>query len=207
MRLGAGSDRDRQPSVLRSRVGDAPLSDEALMQRAGIGDRAACASLVERHLARVVSFAYRTLGNRTDAEDAAQDVFLRVWAAAPRWRAGSARFTTWLHRVAMNVCLDRMAKKRETTGDDVPEVADEGSEPSAAAESSEVAGHVRAAVAALPDAQRIAITLCHYQGLRNIEAAEVMEISVDAVESLLARGRRAIRDRLRPVAAALLGNE
>ncbi len=66
-------------------------SDEALMLRAGTGDRAACELLVERHLGRIVTFAHRTLGNRGDAEDAAQDVFLRVWSAAPRWRRGSGR--------------------------------------------------------------------------------------------------------------------
>jgi RNA polymerase sigma-70 factor (ECF subfamily) len=76
------------------------------MLRAGKGNRAACQLLVERHLGRVVTFAHHTLGNRSDAEEAAQDVFLRVWASAPRWRLGSARFGTWLHRVAMNVCLD-----------------------------------------------------------------------------------------------------
>ena len=99
-------------------------SDEALMLRAGGGDRAACELLVERHLGRIVAFAHRTLGNRSDAEDAAQDVFLRVWSAAPRWKRGSARFSTWLYRVAMNVCLDRIARKRESTADDLPELAD-----------------------------------------------------------------------------------
>lgn len=181
-------------------------SDEALMVRAGIGDRSACQLLVQRHLGRIVGFAHRTLGSRSDAEDVAQDVFLRLWASAPRWKVGSARFSTWLYRVAMNVCLDRLAKKRELPDTDVPEPIDDGPEPSVAVHASEVARHVTAAVAALPDAQRIAVTLCHYQGLRNVEAADVMGVSVEALESLLARGRRAIRARLRPVAGALLGN-
>ena len=174
------------------------------MLRAGAGDRAACERLVERHLGRVVGFAQRVLGNRSEAEDAAQDVFLRVWAAAPRWRHGTARFGTWLHRVAMNACLDRIAKKREVTGDDVPDVADPRPEPSGAVQAAQLARHVNAALARLPETQRIAVTLCHYQGLRNTEAAEIMSVSVEALESLLARGRRALRARLRAIAPALL---
>lgn len=182
-------------------------SDEALMLRAGTGDRAACQVLVERHLGRIVTFAHRTLGNRSDAEDAAQDVFLRMWSAAPRWEMGSARLSTWLYRVAMNVCLDRIAKKRETTADDLPELADPRPDPSVALHASEVGRHVSTAFAALPKTQRIVVTLCHYQGLRNREAAEIMGVSVDALESLLARGRRALREHLRPVAAALMGSD
>ena len=179
-------------------------ADEALMLRAGKGDRLACQLLVERHLARIVAFAQRTLGSRSDAEDAAQDVFLRVWANAARWQHQSARFSTWLYRVAMNVCLDRLAKKRETLVDQLPEVVDGRPGPGDVAEAADVARHVSAALAALPDAQRVAVTLCHYQGLRNTEAAEVMNVSVEALESLLARARRALRAHLVPLAPALL---
>jgi RNA polymerase sigma-70 factor (ECF subfamily) len=182
-------------------------SDETLMLRAGTGDREACEQLVARHLGRVVTFAHRTLGNRSDAEEAAQDVFLRVWSAAPRWKLGSARFSTWLHRVAMNVCLDRIEKKREALPGELPEVADDRPEPLLALAASEVERHVGAALARLPEKQRVAVTLCHYQGLRNSEAAEVMGVSVDALESLLARARRAIRAQLRPIASALMGKE
>ena len=177
------------------------------MMRAGSGDRAACELLVERHLGRIVNTAYRMLGNRSDAEDAAQDVFLRVWSTAPRWKRSSARFTTWLYRVAMNVCLDRIAKKRESTGDEGQAIVDPGPEPSAAFHAAQVARQVNAALAALPETQRLALTLCHYQGLRNLEAAEVMDISVDALESLLARGRRTMRVRLREIAPALLADD
>jgi len=174
------------------------------MLRAGIGERGACQLLVERHLGRIVTFARRMLGNRNDAEDAAQDVFVRVWSAAPRWKKGQARFTTWLYRVATNVCLDRMAKKSETILDEPPELSDPRPEPSLAVEASQVAQHVNQALAALPDTQRLAVTLCHYQGLRNSEAAEVIGVSVEALESLLARGRRTLRAQLQGVAPALL---
>jgi RNA polymerase sigma-70 factor (ECF subfamily) len=105
----------------------------------------------------------------------------------------------------MNACLDRLAKKREITGDALPEVVDPGPEPGAALAAAEVAEHVNAALARLPETQRIAVTLCHYQGLRNIEAAEVMAVSIEALESLLARARRTLRAELRAVAPALLG--
>ena len=182
-------------------------SDEDLMRRVGKGDRAACQTLVERHLGRVVTFAHRMLGSRHDAEDAAQEVFLRVWAAAAGWRGGS-RFTTWLHRVAANVCLDRIAKvstMRDAPTAELPEIADPHPGPSVGAEAAEVKHHVLDALAALPPNQRLAVTLCHCEGLRNVEAAAIMGISVEALESLLARGRRAMRARLRPMAGALLG--
>ena len=175
------------------------------MLRAGGGDRTACQLLVERHLGAVVAFAERTLGGRDDAEDAAQDVFLRLWQAAPRWQAGSAKLTTWLFKVAMNVCLDRIRKHREVTGDDLPEAVESRLGPRAAAESAELTVRVRAAMATLPETQRAALALCYYQGMRNIEAAEVLDVSVEALESLLARGRRAMRESLRSVAPALLG--
>jgi RNA polymerase sigma-70 factor (ECF subfamily) len=181
------------------------VSDETLMLRAGRGDRAACQLLVERHLGSIVTFAHRALGDRTEADDTAQEVFLRVWSAAPRWRKGAARFRTWLYRVALNVCLDRLAKARRTLPYDGDLVPERQGEPFAAFHASEVSRHVGAALCELPDAQRIALTLCHYQGLRNVEAADVMGVSVEALESLLARGRRSMRARLRAIAPALMG--
>jgi len=181
-------------------------SDETLMLRVGRGDREACRVLVERHLARIVAFAARTLGNRSDGEEVAQDVFLRLWVHARRWRAGEARLTTWLHRVAMNLCLDRLARRRETPLDGIPEPVDPAPGTTILVERREIGRQVERELAGLPPQQRIAITLCHYQGLRNIEAAEVMNVSVEALESLLARGRRTLRARLRDVAADILGD-
>jgi RNA polymerase sigma-70 factor (ECF subfamily) len=179
-------------------------SDETLMLRVGRGDHEACRVLVERHLARIVRFAARTLGSRAEGEDVAQEVFLRLWSSARRWRV-QARLTTWLHRVAMNLCLDRFARRRETPLDDAPDPADPAPAASVLLERRELGLRVERELAALPAQQRIAITLCHYQGLRNIEAAEVMDVSVEALESLLARGRRTLRARLRPAAGELLG--
>jgi len=178
-------------------------SDEALMLRAGRGDRAACEHLVERHLGRVVGFARRTLGNRADAEDAAQDVFLRVWSSARHWKRGEARFSTWLYRVAMNICLDRIAKKHESGSRNGTELADERPGPAAAADAKQLAEVVASSLSALPDTQRIAITLCYYQGMSNRDAADVLGMSVDALESLLARARKALRANLHMIAPTL----
>jgi RNA polymerase sigma-70 factor, ECF subfamily len=171
-------------------------SDETLMRRVGGGDPEACRALVERHLGRVTAFAARTLGSAADAEDVAQEVFLRLWTSARRWEP-RARLSTWLHRVALNLCLDRIARRRDVPLDSAPEPVDPAPSAVALLERQAVGQRVNMEIAALPPQQRVAIVLCHYQGLRNLEAAEVMGVSVEALESLLARGRRTLRARLR----------
>lgn len=179
-------------------------SDDTLLQRAGVGDGEACRMLVERHLGRVVAFAARVLGDATEAEDVAQEVFLRLWRHAPRWRPGGALPTTWMHHVARNLCLDRLARRREAPLDAAPPPTDPRPHAAALLEAGDIGRYVNAALMQLPAQQRVAITLCHYQGLSNAEAAAVMETSVAALESLLARGRRSLRARLSEVAPNLL---
>ena len=133
-----------------------------------------------------------------------QETFARVWTSAASWRP-TARFTTWLHRVALNLCLDRLQRRRETRLEDAPEPVDPQPSARERLEDADVTRVVGREIAALPERQRVALALCHYQGLRNDEAAAVMEITVEALESLLARARRTLRDRLRPVAPELLG--
>lgn len=181
-------------------------SDETLMLKAGAGDREAFRRLVERHLARTVAFAARVLGERAAAEDVGQETFLRVWTHASRWEP-AARLTTWIHRVALNLCLDRLDRRREVDLDEIPEPRDPGPSPLARLQAREMGRHVNAALAQLPPQQRAALTLCHHQGLRNTETAEVMGLSVEAVESLLSRGRRTLRERLRGLLPELLGEE
>jgi RNA polymerase sigma-70 factor (ECF subfamily) len=179
-------------------------ADEILMARVAQGDHAACQQLVERHLASILAFASRTLGERAAAEDIAQEVFTRLWMHAKRWRPGAARLTTWLHRIALNLCLDCLRRKREEALDDVPEPIDPGTDAAAQLHERALREHVTAALRSLPENQRVAVTLCHYQGFRNAEAAEVLGVSVEALESLLARARRSLRERLRTVAPELL---
>ena len=186
-------------------MSDPPTSDDTLVARVGAGDAVACRELAERHLHRIVSLAYRLLGNHADAEDVAQETFVRLWTHAARWQPGGARLTTWLHRVTLNLCRDHRARRREQPLEAAGEPVDPRPSLADAVHERTLALHVSAALGSLPERQREAIVLCHYQGLGNIEAAVVLDVSVEALESLLARGRRALRRRLAAVAPALLG--
>jgi RNA polymerase sigma-70 factor (ECF subfamily) len=181
--------------------------DEVLMLQVARGDQAACRELVERHLDRILAFASRTVGDRAAAEDIAQEVFTRLWMHAKRWRPGPARLTTWLHRIAFNLCVDHAKRRRGETLVDMPDSLDSTHDAARLVAARDLQQHVTAALQSLPDTQRAAITLCHYQGFRNAEAAEVLGLSVEALESLLARGRRTLRQRLQAVAPDLLGED
>ncbi len=170
--------------------------DEELLARVARGDPAAVRALMARKLPRIHGLAARMLNDAAEAEDVTQEVFVRAWRQAGRWKPGAARFDTWLHRVALNLCYDRLRRRREVATDAPPELADEGPAPDRGLEAADVGLRVAAAMAALPDRQREALVLCHYQELGNIEAAALMGVSVEALESLLSRGRRALRSAL-----------
>lgn len=181
--------------------------DAELVRRTGAGDSAAAAALVARHLPRVLALARRMLSDAVEAEDVAQDVFLRVWRTAPRWQPGAAKFETWMYRVGLNLCYDRLRRRRERPlRDGLSEPADPAPSPGEAWLERQRAARVRAALAQLPERQRAAIALVHFQELSNFAAAEALEISVEAVESLLARGRRGLKAALADIAPDLLGD-
>ncbi|RWL85577.1 MAG: RNA polymerase sigma factor [Mesorhizobium sp.] len=164
--------------------------DEELVRRIGAGDPAAMQAMVARKLPRILALAARMLGDPAEAEDVAQETFVRIWRHASGWRQGHARFDTWIHRVALNLCYDRLRRRREWVTDELPEVADDAPLPDAMPGDEE--RRVNQALQRIAPRQREAIVLVYYQELSNIEAAGAMQVSVDALESLLARGRRAL---------------
>jgi RNA polymerase sigma-70 factor (ECF subfamily) len=179
--------------------------DAETVRLAGAGDARAAQALVRKHLTKMVGLARRMLNDGAEAEDVAQEVFLRVWREAPRWRPGAAKFETWMHRVALNLCYDRMRRRREKSDPNAGmAVADPAPLASEAWLAQQRAATVRAALSMLPERQRAAIALVHFQELTNIAAAEALEISVEALESLLARGRRAMKAALADVAQDLI---
>ncbi|WP_374377833.1 RNA polymerase sigma factor [Dongia sp.] len=170
--------------------------DDRLLLRVSSGDGSAFARLRERHLARIFSLALRITGSRADAEDAAQEAFTRAWRKADSWQPGAAKFSTWLYRVTMNLCIDaRRRPRNEQLDPDLP-LADPGPGAESQMMAAEQEAQVRAAMAQLPERQREAMALCYTVGLSNAEAAEAMEISVKAYESLLVRAKKDIRARL-----------
>lgn len=140
------------------------------------------------------------LRDEAEAEDVVQETFIRLWRFAPDWKPGKARLSTWMHRVALNLCYDRLRKSRPVYEEEPPDLPDDAASPAQSLHDSELASRVQTAIQALPPRQRAAIALCHYQDMSNIEAASVLEVSVEAVESLLARARRALKAALRPEA-------
>lgn len=151
---------------------------------------------VTRKLPRVLSVAYRVLGDLVEAEDAAQDVFVRVWKYARSWQTEQAKVDTWLHRIVLNVCHDRLAtgyRRHELTGLELDVQTDPAPTPEDVMAGHSVRTSVWQAVMALPVRQREALVLTYYQELTNVETATVMQLSVDAVESLLARARRTLK--------------
>lgn len=177
--------------------GDTEISDRDLLIASGKGDRLAFAQLMERHTPFVLALGMRMLGNADDAEDVAQEAFLRVWRKAPDWNAdGNAQFTTWLYRVALNLCTDRKRRKPTLPMDDISDPPDPSPDGLAQLASSQAQKVVAEALADLPARQRAAIALCHLGEVSNSEAAQAMGVTVSALESLLVRGRRGLRDYL-----------
>lgn len=170
--------------------------DDDLVRAVGAGDRRAAAELVGRHLPRMVGLARRMLGDHAEAEDVAQEVFLRVWKHAAAWRPGQAKFETWMHRVAMNLCLDRLRRAGRNGGEVNPDTPDMRASATRAVDDRQRRERVRDALMTLPERQRAAVVLCYYQDRSNIEAADILGLSVDALESLLSRARRSLKAQL-----------
>ncbi len=168
--------------------------DERLLACFSAGDDRAAALLTDRLGPRAFGVALRFLGNRAEAEDVTQEAMLRLWRIAPDWQSGGARVSTWLYRVVMNLCIDLKRRQRgaDLDLDAVPEPPDPAKGPPEQLQ--EMARHdaLQGALMQLPERQRQAVVLRHLEELANPEIAAIMDISVEAVESLTARGKRAL---------------
>lgn len=177
---------------------DTETSDEALLLNFANGDATAARLLTARLVPRALGYAARVLGDRAEAEDVAQEAMLRLWKIAPEWRQGEAKVSTWLYRVTANLCTDRLRRRRTVDLDAVAEPLDDTASVEDQMQSAARNLALEAALKTLPERQRQAVVLRHLEGLSNPEIAEVLNITVEAVESLTARGKRAL-------AAALSG--
>ncbi len=184
---------DRRGSTAVIPTGAAP-SDDALLVLFANGEQAAARDLTERLAPRAHGVAMRVLGDRAEAEDVAQEAMMRLWRMAPDWQPGTAKVSTWLYRVTLNLCLDIKRRRRGGMArlDDVPDPPDPGQGAAERLQQTARADALQAALGLLPDRQREAVVLRHLEGLSNPEIAEIMEISTEAVESLTARGKRAL---------------
>jgi RNA polymerase sigma-70 factor (ECF subfamily) len=175
----------------KSEVADGPL-----LNRAARGDVAAFRALVDRHLTSILRIARRMLNEDGEAEDMAQEAMLRLWRAAPTLEVGAGGVRPWLRRVVSNLCLDRIRAGRRAVVTELPEQEAPASQLQQLADV-ELSARVDAALNALPARQRLALTLFHYEELSLGEVGKIMGVSEEAVESLLARARRALKVSLR----------
>ncbi|MFY9206090.1 MAG: RNA polymerase sigma factor [Yoonia sp.] len=171
---------------------DAP--DDAVLLAYANGDEEAARVLSLRLVPRVLAQATRMLADQAEAEDVAQEAMMKLWKIAADWRQGEAQVSTWLYRVVANLCTDRLRKRRGVSLDQIAEPTDPQMSATAQMQETSRLTALANALAQLPDRQAQAVSLRHLEGLTNPEIAQIMDISVRSVESLTARGKKALAD-------------
>ena len=175
----------------------AEISDAELLTSVRRGDTAAFRALMVRHLSAVSAAARRIVRDDAEAEDIAQETFLKLWHGASTLETIDGGIGAWLRRVAANQAIDRLRKANRLDVTDEPPEQSVPPDQEASMSERQTADRVEAVIHSLPERQRIAITLFHFEDLSQREVAAMMQISEDALESLLARARRRLRDLLR----------
>jgi RNA polymerase sigma-70 factor (ECF subfamily) len=187
---------------------DREPSSEDLMARIAKGDNDAFEILVNRHQTSVLNLIYRFIGDRTQAKDLAQEVFLKVWQSAKSYKP-KAKFTTWIYRITANLCFNELKSSRRKkwlqflrsdadhevqTEEDFP---DRSPSPEELLLVKERSLQITDALQSLPDNQRMALVLKKYDDLSYAEIAQIIGCSVSAVESLLVRAKRTLQEKLK----------
>jgi len=180
------------------RVGTQKGMDQQLIARAQSGDRLAFQLLIKSYLPLVVALAFRMLNDKAEAEDLAQEVMLKLWQNLKSYDSSRAQLSTWIYKIASNRCLDQLRRKKPD------QLADDYDEAVAPAQDhdlyeKQINKKVESALQDLPERQRLALVLFHYQGESLSETGQIMGCSSEAVESLLARARRALKVSLKPI--------
>ena len=182
--------------VMVERLND--MSDESLMERVCNADHQAFAHLVERHSGMFYAAAYRMCSQAQEAEDIVQDAFLKLWNKPEAYDASKgAKFTTWFYRVVTNMAIDHLRKQKPHTKPEVLDyMADKAPLADDVLEERDQQDALEAAIQSLPERQKIALNLCFYEGLSNKEAAEILDVGVKGLESLLMRAKKALKEAL-----------
>jgi RNA polymerase sigma-70 factor (ECF subfamily) len=183
---------------------DVPASDAELLAAVSARDQKAFAELLKRHHGLVFRVAWRVTGGR-EADDIAQETFIKLWRNPEQVRDG-ASLRSWLLRVASNAAIDRARRRKPESLDVSAEISDGRANAEETLQQSAATGAVDRAIAALPERQRLALTLVYFEGQSNIEAAAAMNATVEAVESLLSRARRTLKQSLSGEWQDLLGS-
>ncbi len=178
------------------RLGYDRHSDAHLLTRAGRGDATAFAEIVHRHTAALYRVSFRMLGRRVEAEDVVQECFARLWTKAPGWQDRGAGVVAWLHRVAVNLCYDRLRQHPSRTVEVFPDLVSALPGPDEILAGEDARKLIEAALNSLPEHYRAALILSYYEGFPNAVVAEIMQLNLKAFESLLVRSRRQLRKTL-----------
>jgi RNA polymerase sigma-70 factor, ECF subfamily len=198
---------NEEPSFQADASGDDPARDLRLMERVRKGDVEAFRELVEAHERRVIGTVTRMLGDENEAEDLAQQVFVRVWKSASRWEP-TAKFTTWLYTILRNLVFNECRRRSRHPTRSIDAASDDEEHPQQFADGNtkapdtslldgEMQDAIERAIQELPEAQRMAVVMRRYQDVSYEEIAEVLDLTVPAVKSLLFRARTDLREKLR----------
>ncbi len=177
------------------RIGE--LGDDSLLRRIREGDHEAFATLVHRHTKRFYGVAYRLVQQKDDAEDIVQAAFVKLWEKPERWDQNhQAKFTTWFYAVITNLCLDHNKRKRPLPLSEEMEIVDHRPDQEELIDRKQRRFLLEGFIRSLPERQRLALTLCFYEGLSNREAADIIGVKVKAVQSLIMRAKTALKEKL-----------